>query len=174
MDQKGPNMAKRDKMGPLKLERIMKIHDSRDETQRVVTLTYSNVKQNKDGKWIGTRMTVDRSINDIIPVDDALSESMLNCSILKDNTDTGNNETGTGNNETGTGNDETGTGNDESGTGNNKTDTGNDETDVGYDESGTGNDESETGIEETNNISKEWTSGKDDADDVENKKPQEK
>ena len=78
----------------------MKIHDSRDETQRVVTLTYSNVRQNKDGNWIGTRMTVDRSINDIIPVDDALNESMLNCSKQIDNTDTGNDENNTEENET--------------------------------------------------------------------------
>ena len=65
----------------------MEIHDSRDETQRVVTLTYNNVKQNKDGKWTGTPITVDRSINDIIPVDDALNESMLNPSLLKGNLD---------------------------------------------------------------------------------------
>ena len=77
------NIANGPKREPLKLARIVKIHDSRDETQRVVTLTYSNVKQNKDGKWIGTPITVDRSINDIIPVDDALNESMLNPSILE-------------------------------------------------------------------------------------------
>ena len=52
---------------------------------RVVTLTYSNVRKNKDGKWIGTRMTVDRSVNDIIPVDTALNDSMLNCSKQSDN-----------------------------------------------------------------------------------------
>ena len=45
-------------------------------------------------------MTVDRSINDIIPVDDALNESMLNCSKQIDNTDTGNDENDTEGNET--------------------------------------------------------------------------
>ena len=45
-------------------------------------------------------MTVDRSINDIIPVDDALNESMLNSNILRDNIDTGNDEANAGNNET--------------------------------------------------------------------------
>ena len=94
------NIANEPKREPLKLARIVKIHDSRDETQRVVTLTYSNVRQNKDGKWIGTRMTVDRSINDIIPVDDALNESMLNCSIQKDITDTENDENDTEEDET--------------------------------------------------------------------------
>ena len=45
-------------------------------------------------------MTVDRSINDIIPVDDALNESMLNCSKQKDITDTGNDENDTEEDET--------------------------------------------------------------------------
>ena len=63
----------------------MKINDSRDETQRILTLTYNNVKQRKDGTWVGNPVTVERSINDIIPVDKALNESMLNPSILADN-----------------------------------------------------------------------------------------
>ena len=77
------NIANEPKREPLKLARIVKIHDSRDETQRVVTLTYYNVKQNKDGEWIGKPVKVDRSINDLILVDNALNESMLNPSILK-------------------------------------------------------------------------------------------
>ena len=81
------------------MARIVKIHDSRDETQRVVTLTYNNVRKNKDGKWIGTRMTVDRSVNDIIPVDTALNDSMLNCSKQSDNTATTNEEDDTEGNE---------------------------------------------------------------------------
>ena len=44
------NIANETKREPLKLARIVKIHDSRDETPRVVTLTYSNVRKNKDGK----------------------------------------------------------------------------------------------------------------------------
>ena len=93
------NIANETKREPLKLARIVKIHDSRDETQRVVTLTYSNVRKNKDGKWIGTRMTVDRSVNDIIPVDTALNDSMLNCSKQSDNTATTNEEDDTEGNE---------------------------------------------------------------------------
>ena len=52
----------------------------------------NNVRKNKDGKWIGTRMTVDRSVNDIIPADAALNESMLNCSKQIESTDTGGDE----------------------------------------------------------------------------------
>ena len=76
------NIANESKREPMKLARIVKINDSRDETQRILTLTYNNIKQRKDGTWIGTPMTVERSINDIIPVDKALNESMLNPSIL--------------------------------------------------------------------------------------------
>ena len=78
------NIANETKREPLKLARIVKVHDSRDKTQRVVTLTYHNVKQNKDGDWIGKPVRVDRSINDLVLVDDALNESMLNPSIIKD------------------------------------------------------------------------------------------
>ena len=78
-------LANEPKREPLKLARIIKIHDSRDKTQRVVTLTYHNVKQNKDGEWIGKPVRVDRSINDLVLVDDALNESMLNPSIIKGN-----------------------------------------------------------------------------------------
>ena len=66
----------------MKFARIIKVNDSRDEAQRILTLTYTNVKQRKDGTWIGTPITVERSINDIIPVDNALNESMLNPGIL--------------------------------------------------------------------------------------------
>ena len=38
---------------------------------------------NKKGEWIGTLVTVERSVNDLILVDDALSESMLNPNIQK-------------------------------------------------------------------------------------------
>ena len=79
------NIANEPKREPLKLARIVKVHDSRDDTQRVVTLTYYNVKQNKDGEWIGKPVKVDRSINDLVLVDNALNESMLNPSILKGN-----------------------------------------------------------------------------------------
>ena len=65
------NIANESKREPLKLARIVEIHDSRDKTQRVVTLTYHNVKKNKDGEWIGKPVKVDRSINDLILVDNA-------------------------------------------------------------------------------------------------------
>ena len=77
------NIANEPKREPLKLAKIEKIHDSRDDTQRVVTLTYHNVRLNKDGEWIGTPVKVDRCINNLIMVDDALNESMLNPSILE-------------------------------------------------------------------------------------------
>ena len=77
------NIANEPKREPLKLARVEEIHDSRDNTQRVVTLTYHNVRLNKDGDWIGTPVRVDRCINDLILVDDALNESMLNPSILE-------------------------------------------------------------------------------------------
>ena len=64
--------------------RIEEIHDSRDNTQRVVTLTYHIIRLTKDGEWIGTPVRVDRCINDLILVDDALNESMLNPSIIKE------------------------------------------------------------------------------------------
>ena len=47
------NIANEPKREPLKLARVEEIHDSRDNTQRVVTLTYHNVRLNKDSDWIG-------------------------------------------------------------------------------------------------------------------------
>ena len=86
------NIANEPKREPLKLARIEKIHDSRDNTQRVVTLTYHSVEHNKDGDWIGTPERVDRSINDLVLVDNALYESMLNPSIIKEKNPLENNE----------------------------------------------------------------------------------
>ena len=77
------NIGNEPKREPLKLARIEKIHDSRDNAQRVVTLTYNNVRLNKDGEWIGTPIRVDRCINDLILVDNALNESMINSRLLK-------------------------------------------------------------------------------------------
>ena len=58
--------------------RIEAIKESRDNVQRVVTLTFYNVSKNRNGRWIGTPITVERSVKDLILVDDALNESMLN------------------------------------------------------------------------------------------------
>ena len=77
------NIGNEPKREPLKLARIEKIHDSRDGEQRIVTLTYTNVRLNKDGEWIGTPIQVDRCVNDLILVDNALNESMLNPKLLK-------------------------------------------------------------------------------------------
>ena len=77
------NIGNEPKREPLKLARIEKIHESRDNAQRVVTLTYNNVRVNKDGEWIGTPIQVERSINDLVLVDNALSDSMLNPRISK-------------------------------------------------------------------------------------------
>ena len=77
------NIGNEPKREPLKLARIEKIHDSRDNAQRVVTLTYHNVKMNKDGEWIGTPIQVERCVNDLILVDNALNESMLNPKLLR-------------------------------------------------------------------------------------------
>ena len=38
---------------------------------------------NKDGEWIGTPIQVERSINDLVLVDNALSDWMLNPRISK-------------------------------------------------------------------------------------------
>ena len=83
------NIGNEPKREPLKLARIEKIHESRDNAQRVVTLTYNNVRMNKDGEWIGTPVQVERCVNDLILVDNALNDSMLNPRLLKD---TGNNK----------------------------------------------------------------------------------
>merc|ERR1712198_450482 len=41
-------------------------------------LEYNNIKKNKEGNWVGTPMTVERSINDVIPIGKAIDESLLN------------------------------------------------------------------------------------------------
>ena len=71
------NIGNEPKREPLKFARIDKIHESRDNAQRVVTLMYNNVRVNKDGEWIGTPIRVERSVNDLVLVDNALSDSML-------------------------------------------------------------------------------------------------
>ena len=71
------NIANETKREPLKIARVEEIKESRDNAQRVVVVTYHNVGINKKGDWIGTPVTVERSVNDLILVDDALNESML-------------------------------------------------------------------------------------------------
>ena len=78
------NIANETKREPLKIARIDEIKESRDNVQRVVTLTYHNINKNKNGKWIGTPITVERSVKDLILVDDALNESMLSPRVKED------------------------------------------------------------------------------------------
>ena len=42
-----------------------------------------NVKMNKDGEWVGTPVRVERSVNDLVIVDNALNDSMLSPQIKK-------------------------------------------------------------------------------------------
>ena len=44
----------------MKLARVKEIKESIDGSQRVVTVTYTNVGVNKKGNWIGTPVTVER------------------------------------------------------------------------------------------------------------------
>ena len=78
------NIGNETKREPLKFARVKSIHKSRDNAQRVVTLTYNNIKMNKNGDWIGTPVTVDRSVNDLVLVDNALSDSMLGPRVKRD------------------------------------------------------------------------------------------
>ncbi len=62
----------------MKLARVLQINESKDNAQRILTLEYNNIKKNKEGIWIGTPKIVERSINDVIPIDKAINESLLN------------------------------------------------------------------------------------------------
>ena len=77
------NIANESKREPMKFARVLKINESKDNAQRILTLAYNNIKKRKDGNWTGIPITVERSINDIIPIDIALNESMLSPSILE-------------------------------------------------------------------------------------------
>ena len=67
----------------MRFARVLKINESKDNAQRILTLTYNNIKKRKDGNWTGIPTTVERSINDVIPIDNAFNESMLSPSILE-------------------------------------------------------------------------------------------
>ena len=67
----------------MKIARVIKINESKDNAQRILTLEYSNIRKNKEGKWIGTPVTVERSINDVIPIDKAMNESAMNLSRIE-------------------------------------------------------------------------------------------
>ena len=77
------NIANESKREPMRFARVLQINESKDNAQRILTLTYNNIKKKKDGSWIGIPKIVERSINDVIPIDNAVNESMLNPSILE-------------------------------------------------------------------------------------------
>ena len=93
------NIAYEAKREPLKLTRIEEIKKSRDDAQRVVVVTYHNIGINKKGEWIGTPVTVERSVNDLVLVDDALDESMLNPEVENMDMRTNIDDQASGNNE---------------------------------------------------------------------------
>ena len=67
----------------MKLARVLQINESKDNAQRILTLEYNNIKKNKEGIWIGTPKIVERSINDVIPIEKAINESLMNLSLSK-------------------------------------------------------------------------------------------
>merc|ERR1712198_608415 len=77
------NIANESKREPMKLARVLQINESKDNAQRILTLEYNNIKKNKEGIWIGTPVIVERSINDVIPIDKAMNESVMNLSVSK-------------------------------------------------------------------------------------------
>merc|ERR1712240_680438 len=74
------NIANESKREPMKIARVIKINESKDNAQRILTLEYNNIRKNKEGMWIGTPVIVERSINDVIPIDKAMNESVMNLS----------------------------------------------------------------------------------------------
>ena len=77
------NIANESKREPMKIARVIKINESKDNAQRILTLEYNNIRKNKEGMWIGTPVTVERSINDVIPIDKAMNESVMNLSKIE-------------------------------------------------------------------------------------------
>ena len=67
----------------MKFARVLKINESKDNAQRILTLEYNNIRKNKEGIWVGTPVIVERSINDVIPIDKAMNESVMNLSASK-------------------------------------------------------------------------------------------
>ena len=77
------NIANESKREPMKFARVLKVNESKDNAQRILTLAYNNIKKRKDGNWTGIPITVERSINDVIPIDTALNKSMLSPIMLE-------------------------------------------------------------------------------------------
>ena len=75
------NIANESKREPMKLARVLQITESKDNAQRILMLEYNNIKKNKEGIWVGIPKTVERSINDVIPIGKAINESLLNSSL---------------------------------------------------------------------------------------------
>ena len=67
------NISNEAKREPLTLARVNEIKKSRDGMQRVAVVTYQNVSIDKKGNWIGTPITVERCVSDVVLVDNALN-----------------------------------------------------------------------------------------------------
>ena len=77
------NISYESKREPLKLARVSKIKESRDGSQRVVTVTYHNISVNRKGEWVGTPVEVERCVKDVILVDTALNDSTLSPTVVQ-------------------------------------------------------------------------------------------
>ena len=71
------NIANEGKNETMKMARVEEIKECGDGSQRVVVVTYNNVGMNKKGEWVGTPVTVERCIKDLVLVDEALDDSTL-------------------------------------------------------------------------------------------------
>ena len=61
------------KREPLKLARVLQVHESPDGAQKATTISYCNICKNNRGEWIGKKEVVDRAVQDLILVDNVLS-----------------------------------------------------------------------------------------------------
>ena len=84
------NIANERKREPFKLARVNEIKQSRDGSQRVVTVTYNNIGINKKGDFDGTPVSVERYVKDLVLVDAALNDSALSPEIQTIGQDTAN------------------------------------------------------------------------------------
>ena len=56
------NIANDGKRESMILAWVIELHESRDGTQRVVSVTYKNVSMNKDGQWVGKVLFLFRNV----------------------------------------------------------------------------------------------------------------
>ena len=60
-------------------------------------VTYHNISLNKKGEWVGCPVTVERCVSDVVLVDNALNESMLDPKLHTKNMCTNSDNHSTGN-----------------------------------------------------------------------------